>query len=393
MMVQSNKICAISTTSFCRIVNNANNRYGKVEQSTLSLYEINSAMAKEDDKQRNLHTIVLPEYHNYLKIFKKVSADKLPLHYPSDPTILLMDGFKPPFGPLYWLSHLELEEVKHWLDENLSKGFMHTSSSPTAAPILFIKKGHGLLQLVVDYRGINEGTIKNRYLLPLLQNTPMNLSKAKWFSKLDICTEYNLIRIGKGEEWKTAFRTHYGIFELIIMSVDFSNARVSFQNYINDVLAPYLDHFCTAYLDITLFYSDNFEGHQQHVYLVVDAFAKVGLHLKPEKCEFHHQQVRYLGLIISMEGIKMDLQKIHAMQDWEPPSNLKDVHVFLGFANFYYHFVRNYSCIVQPLTFLTRKGVPFAWSTEQQMAFNTLMLTFTLVPILARFDPDQDVIV
>jgi hypothetical protein len=221
----------------------------------------------------------------------------------------------------------------------------------------------------------------------------MNLSKAKWFTKLDIRGAYNLIRMAEGKEWKTRFRTHYGLFESSVMPFGLTNTPATFQNYINDVLAPYLDCFCTTYLDDTLIYSNNFEEHQQHVCLVLDAFAKVGLHLKPEKCEFHQQEVKYLGLIISTEGIKMHPKKIGAMQDGEPPSNLKDVRAFLGFANFYCRFVRNYSCIVQPLTFLTRKGIPFAWSTEQQTAFDILKATFTLAPILARFDPDRDVIV
>jgi hypothetical protein len=102
-------------------------------------------LAKEDDKKPNIHTIVPPEYHDYLKIFKKANANKLPLHCPSDHTIPLMDRFKPPFGPLYLLSHPELEELKCWLDENLSKGFIHTLLSPAAALILFVKKGDGLL--------------------------------------------------------------------------------------------------------------------------------------------------------------------------------------------------------------------------------------------------------
>jgi hypothetical protein len=221
----------------------------------------------------------------------------------------------------------------------------------------------------------------------------MNLSKAKWFTKLDICGAYNLIRMAKGEEWKTAFRTRYGLFETFVMPFGLTNAPATFQNYINDVLAPYLDRFCTAYLDDTLIYSDNFEEHQKHVRLVLDAFAKVGLHLKPEKCEFHQQEVKYLGLIISTEGIKMDPKKIRAVQDWEPPINLKDGRSFLGFANFYHCFVRNYSRIVQPLTFLTRKGVPFASSTEQQTALDTLKATFTSARVLAHFDPDRDVIV
>jgi hypothetical protein len=125
-------------------------------------------LAKEDDKKADIRTIVPPEYHDYLKIFEKANADKLPLHRPSDHTIPLTDRFKPPFGPLYSLSRPELEELKCWLDENLSKGFIRTSSSPAAAPILFVKKGDGSLRLVIDYRGINEGTIKNRYPLLLL---------------------------------------------------------------------------------------------------------------------------------------------------------------------------------------------------------------------------------
>jgi hypothetical protein len=166
-------------------------------------------LAKEDDKKPDIHTIVPPEYHDYLKIFEKANANKLPPHRPSDHTIPLMDGFQPPFHPLHSLSHAELEELRRWLDENVSKGFIRTSSSPAAAAFLFIKKGDCLLRLVIDYSGINEGTIKNRYPLPLLQDTLINLSKAKWFTKLDIRRAYNLIHIAKGEEWKTAFRTHY----------------------------------------------------------------------------------------------------------------------------------------------------------------------------------------
>jgi hypothetical protein len=192
-MERRNKICAISATTFRRIINNANKCYGNVEQFALSLNEINTALQEPKDDQPNIETIVPREYHKYLKIFKKVNADKLPPHRPCDHRIPLEDGFQPPFGPLYSLSCPELEELKRWLEENLSKGFIRASSSPATAPILFVKKGDGSLRLVVDYRGINEGTIKNRYPLPLMQDTLMNLSRARWFTKLDIHGAYNLI--------------------------------------------------------------------------------------------------------------------------------------------------------------------------------------------------------
>jgi hypothetical protein len=294
---------------------------------------------------------------------------------------------------LYSLSHLELEELKRWVEENLSKGFICASSSPAAAPILFIKKGDGLPRLVVDYHAINEGTIENRYLLPLMQDTLMNLSRAKWFTKLDIRGAYNLIRMAEGEEWKTTFHTRYGLFESLVMPFHLTNTPATFQNFINDVLTPYLDRFCTAYLDDTLIYSDTFEEHQEYVNLVLEAFEKATFHLKPEKCGFHHQEVKYLGLIISTEGINMDSEKITAVQDWEAPRNLKDVRAFLGFANFYRRFVWNYSKIIQPLTLLTRKGVTFVWKEEQQKAFDTLKNTLMSVPVLARFDPNCNIIV
>jgi hypothetical protein len=199
--------------------------------------------------------------------------------------------------------------------------------------------------------------------------------------------------MAKGKEWKTAFCTRYGLFESLVMLFGLTNTPVIFQNYINDILAPYLDHSCTTYLDDTLIYSNNFEEHQQYVHLVLDAFAKVGLYLKSKKYEFHQQEVKYLWLIISMEGIKIDQENIRAMQDWEPPSNLKDICTFLGLANFYHCFICNYSHIVQLLTFLTCKGVPFAWSMEQQIAFDILKATFTSAPILAHSDPDQDSVV
>jgi hypothetical protein len=378
---------------FRYIVNNANGYYGKVEQFALSLNEINTALQEPKDDNSNIKAIISPEYHHYLKIFKQVNADKLPPHRTCNHKIPLEDSFQPPFGLLYSLSYPELQELKRWLEEYLSKGFIHASSSPAAAPILFIKKGDSSLWLVIAYCGINEGTIKNCYPLPLMQDTLMNLSRAMWFTKLDIRGAYNLICMAEGEEWKTAFHTWYGLFKSLVMPFGLPNAPATFQNFINDVLAPYFDWFCTTYLDNTLIYSDTFEEHQEYVNLVLEAFEKAGLHLKPEKCEFHCQEVKYLALIISAEGIKMDPEKITAVQDWEAPYNLKDVGAFLGFANFYHRFVWNYSKIIQPLTLLTRKGVPFVWKREQQKAFNDLKTTCTSAPILAQFDPDHDIIV
>jgi hypothetical protein len=242
---------------------------------SLSLYEINRALAKnhaEDDD--DLQKIVPPEYHDYLPLFKEAIANKLPSHRPYDHKIPLREGFVPPFGPRYPLSREELEALKTWLEENLEKGFIRRSSSPAVSPILFVKKVDGSLWLCVDYRGLNEGTIKNRYPWPLIQETLMQLSKAKYFTTLDIRGAYNLVRMAEGEEWKTAFRTRYGLSESPVMPFGLTNAPANFQAFINDVLRPFLDRFCTAYLDDILIYSETIEEHREDIKQVLDALSK-----------------------------------------------------------------------------------------------------------------------
>ena len=182
----------------------------------MSLYDINKALemptpnpqdteqAESPDYER-LKFLIPPEYHLFLPLFCETIANKLPPHRPYDHRIPLKEGFEPPFGPLYSLAHHELEACKKWIEENFDKGFIWASSSPARAPILFVKKGDGSLQLVVDHRGINEGTVKNRYHLLLIRETLMQISKARFFTKLDVRGAYNLIRMAEGEVWKTAF--------------------------------------------------------------------------------------------------------------------------------------------------------------------------------------------
>jgi len=385
-------IAAVGATSFRRTA------YRKrLAVFSLSLYEINKALNPTSVEKEVLTKLIPEEYHEFLPLFSEVEASALPPHRPYDHKIPLKEGFVPPFGPLYSLSRPELVALKEWLDENLQKGFIRASSSPAGSPILFVKKSDGSLRLCVDYRGLNEGTIKNRYPLPLIQETLMRLSKAKYFTTLDVRGAYNLIRMAEGEEWKTAFRTRYGLFESLVMPFGLTNAPADFQTFINDVLRPFLDNFCTAYLDDILIYSSSLKEHKEHVRQTLGVLAKAGLHLKPEKCQFHQTEVKYLGLIITTGGIKMDPAKVSTIVDWEPPANVTGVQCFLGFANFYRRFIRDYSRVVSPLTGLTKKEngkyVPFVWDQEQKDAFELLKTAFTTAPVLRHFDYDREVVV
>ncbi len=242
----------------------------------------------------------------------------------------------------------------------------------------------------MDYRALNAITTKNRYPLPLIKETLDRLSKAKIFSKLDIMAAFNKLRIKEGEEWKTAFRTRYGLFEYLIMPFGLCNAPASFQHYINNALQEHLDVFCTAYIDDILVYSENLKEHKAHMKMVLEALRKAGLQVDIFKCEFHVEEVLYLGLIVGKNGVRMDPAKVAAICEWETPKSVKDVQAFLGFANFYRRFIKAFSRIAAPLTSLTKKGEAWNWTPAAQEAFDNLKTLFSTAPILALFDPEKE---
>lgn len=325
------------------------------------------------------------KYEEYRDVFEKKNADTLPQHRPYDCGIEIQKDAQPPFGPIYSLSQNELAALRDYLDENLAKNFIQHSKSPAGAPILFVKKKDGSLRMCVDYRGLNKVTIKNRYPLPLISGLLDQLGQAKIYTKLDLRGTYNLVRIKEGDEWKTAFRTRYGHFEYNVMPFGLTNAPAVFQHLMNDVFREFLDDFVVCYLDDILIFSKNEEEHINHVRLVLGKLRTAGLYAKLEKCIFHQPQVEFLGYIISGEGLSMDPQKIRTVIEWKKPATIRDVQCFLGFANFYRIFIRNYSKIAAPLTRLTCKD-KLEWNAEADQAFETLKKALTMAPILTHPD-------
>ena len=137
--------------------------------------------------------------------------------------------------------------------------------------------------------------------------------KACYYTKLDVRNAYNIIRIAEGDEWKTAFRTHYGLFESLVIPFKLTNAPAFCQEFINNTLQPFLGIFCTVFLDNILIYSDNLKNHKEHVRAVITILKEVGLYLKAEKCEFHKEEVKYLELRVGVNGIKMDPEKVQVV--------------------------------------------------------------------------------
>ena len=181
----------------------------------------------------------------------------------------------------------------------------------------------------------------------------------RYFTLLDLRDAFNQIRIAAGDEWKTAFRTRYGLFEYLVMPFGLTNAPASFQFYINTCIQDFLDLFAICYLDDILIYSDTLEEHIQHVRKVLQRLHKYGLYVKLEKCQFHACQVNFFGFVISPEGISMHSDRISTITEWPTPASVHDVQVFLGFTNFYRRFIDGYSRIVHPITTLLKKSQQF----------------------------------
>jgi hypothetical protein len=324
----------------------------------------------------------------FRELFEETEATDLADHQDWDHEIHLEDGAKLKPGQMYPVSQDQEEEVRKFLKKNLAKGFIRESKSPMASPILFVKKSNGGLRLCVDFRAVNAATRKNRYPLPLIQELMDRLQGAKWFSKFDVREGFYRIRIAKGHEWITAFKTRYGLYEWMVMPFGLTNAPATFQSVINKALHEYLDIFVTAYLDDILVYSKgSLEEHVEHVKKVLRKLKEYRMYLQPAKCEFHIKETTFLGFIISTEGVKMDPKKIAAVKEWTTPKTVKDVQSFLGFANYYRKFIKNYSKITTPLTEITKKEKGFQWDNSCQEAFDRIKQIFLEAPVLAMYDP------
>ena len=359
---------------------------------SVTLRDINIALAPK--KQVDPATKLPTEYHDFFDVFSKSNANILPKHRLGyDHSIELMEGKTPTWGPLYSMSADELKVLKAYIEEMVDKGFIRASSLPAASPVLFAKRPGGGLRFCVDYRALNAIMVKNRYPLPLIKETLERVCKAKIFSKIDIIAAFNKLRIKEEEEWKTAFRTRYGLYEYLIMPFGLANSPLSFQTYINDVLQGMLDVFCTAYIDDILIYSNSKKKHREHVRKVLGALRAAGLQADIKKCEFHVTEINYLGLVITSNGICMDSEKVSAMQQWNTSTCVRDVQAFIGFANFYRRFIHGFSSIVAPMIATIKKNIKFKWNNACQEAFDLLKQHFTSAPILAHFDYEKECIV
>jgi len=335
-------------------------------------------------KETHAATAPLPTYvMEFQSVFTKEDFDILLEHRKWDHAIELIPGAEPKSSKVYPLFPLEQAELDAFLEENLHTGRIRPSKSPIVAPVFFIKKKDGSLQLVQDYRVLNAITVKNRYPLSLISELVSQLCGARYFTKLDVRWGFNNVHIKPGDEWKAAFCTNYGLFEPLVMFFGMTNSSATFQTMMNDIFRTLIAKgIVVVYLDDILIFMKTEEEHERAVQRVLEVLMEHKLFLHPEKCEFHRKQIEYLGLVISENKVKMDPVKVAGVCDWPTPENQTDVQAFIGFINFYCHFIWDFSTIARPLFDLTRSDKVWNWDAKEREAFKRLKMAVTTAPVL-----------
>jgi hypothetical protein len=222
----------------------------------------------------------------------------------------LPHGHVPPYGPRYRHTPIEREELERQVTEGISKGIIEPSSAPYGSPVIFVKKKDGSLRMCIDYRALNRITIKNRYPLPRIDDLLDQVSKAKYFTSLDLASGYHQIRIRPEDVPKTSFSTPFGHFQWKVLIEGLTNAPATFQHFMNEVFKDEMHKFVAVYLDDILIYSNSEEEHYKHVEHVLNKLKANNLFLRFDKCSFFKREVKYLGHIIDEHGIRPDPDKV-----------------------------------------------------------------------------------
>ncbi|XP_058189294.1 uncharacterized protein LOC131306881 [Rhododendron vialii] len=265
-------------------------------------------------------------------------------------TIELLPGTAPISVPPYHFAPAELRELKVQLLELENLGFIRPSTSLWGAPALFAQKKDGSLRLCIDYRKLNQVTIKNK--------------------------------VQREDVLKTAFRTRYGHYEFVVMPFGLMNVPATFMDLMNHIFHAYLDRFVVVFVDDILIYSPSQEEHQSYLTIVLELLREHRLYAKLSKCEFWLSEVKFLGHVVSNGGVSIDPEKIQSVMNWQRPKNVLEIRSFLGLAGYYRRFIQDFSCLAAPMTRLTRKGTHFVWGDACETTFVELKKRLMTAPVL-----------
>ncbi|KAH9716982.1 Endonuclease [Citrus sinensis] len=347
-------------------------------------------MQVKEDAEVQRDNIFHTRCHIKDKDFDDVFPNEVPNGLPPirgiEHQIDFVPGATIPNRPAYRSNPEETKELQRQVEELLEKGYVRESMSPCAVPVLLVPKKDGTWRMCVDCRAINKISVKYRHPIPRLDDMLDELHGSCVFSKIDLKSGYHQIRIREGDEWKTAFKTKYGLYEWLVMPFGLSNAPSTFMRLMNHVLHAFIGKFVVVYFDDILIYSKGLDEHIEHLQSVLTVLRKEKLYANLKKCSFCTNQIVFLGYVVSAKGIEVDEEKVKAIKEWPTPKSVSEVRSFHGLASFYRRFVKDFSTLAAPLTEIVKKHVGFKWGSEQERAFNLIKEKLVSAPLLALPD-------
>jgi len=317
------------------------------------IWDEEEEVAKSEAEARKL---VPEKFHRWIKVFGKKQSERMPMRKLWDYTIDVKEGFMPQKGKVYPLLREEREEVREFVKEQLRKEYIRLSKSLQMVPVFFVGKKDGKKRMVQDYRYLNEWTIKNNYPLPLISDVLENIGTKKIFTKMDLRWGYNNVRIKEGDKWKAAFIMPEGSFEPTVMFFGLMNSPATFQAMMNKLLRDLINTGkVVVFIDDVIVGTETEEGHNELVVEVIKRLEENDLYVKPEKCKWKVKEVEFLEVVIGPEGIKMEKEKVKGVLEWPTLKCVKDVQKFLGLANYYHRFIKEFATVARLLHDLVKK--------------------------------------
>ena len=281
------------------------------------------------------------------------------------------------------MSPQKMKKEEECVTEMLTGGQIEASDSPWSSPVVLVMKKDGGTRFCVDYRQLNDATIKDAYPLPRIDDTLDMLAGKQWFSTLDLASGYWQVSLSQEARVKTAFATHSGLFQFRVMPFGLCNAPATFERLMDRVLQGLRWSRCLVYLDDIISFGGIFDGALTNWTLIFERLRSYGLQLKSSKCHLFRASVPFLGHIVGRHGLECDPKKIEDVKSWPVPDCLKSVRQFLGFVGYYRRFIPRFADVATPLVYLTGKDVPFVWDSSCSTAFNELRAALMDAPILA----------
>ncbi|KAL4141973.1 hypothetical protein QTP88_004509 [Uroleucon formosanum] len=304
------------------------------------------------------------------------------------------------------LSLSEIKEIEKQTKDLLEAGIIEHSSSAYSSPIFLVPKGQpqgtknktaSEYRMVLDYRGVNEKTLKEAFPLPILQNIYDSLAGNKYFSCLDAMSGFYQLKLNDNSKEITSFSTSTGHYHFTRLPFGLTNAPQNFQKVMNKIMAGLTYRINCCYLDDCVCFGKTFEEHLNALEITFERLLKYKLKLKISKCKFGYIEIKLLGNIINGQGMKPTEEELLAIRNFPSPTTIKQLRSFLGSANYFRRFIPNFSKLAHPLTELTKgkfksKKSIIPWSETQEIAFKNLKLKLTNKPVLSHFNDNAEII-